>query len=462
VVPTIVTIFARQNGSDETGTGSIEEPFRTFQRAIRQVPNVIAPGFAYIVDVTDLGVETFPAGYQIPPFQATVQSYLFLDPSTLPFVVLAALNIRAFPKPFSALPLVDTVVPAADIVAISPVGPGLTVVQVATARASWAANGAQTAMVIGDGGDAQVNSVVFASDATHLFLANTPNEVAVQQLSLVEPSAVFSSPGPGGDGSGWESSEAESLAIQGIKFTITGGGTDSQVALGIANTLQPFLELCDVDGLGLFGTALQCLMLSSVIRDSAVVQAAAWTPRRSLILDAVLNITGGYGQICRQVVFDGCSPIGPGSFATIQPAVPCSGWEFLNVLVQNGTGNGVAAFGDGVYSLEQVEIDDCAGDAISARDPISVKLNQVTGVGNAGLGLRVEDGAQVRVLDDSTDITGGLGDLKAGVQPIRTWVNFRTVAPIKNELDVVSPPIGDETSGAGTGGTSLSRIFQRP
>jgi hypothetical protein len=55
VVPTIITIFARQTGSDVTGTGSFEEPFRTFQRAIRQVPNVIAPGFAYIVDVTNLG-----------------------------------------------------------------------------------------------------------------------------------------------------------------------------------------------------------------------------------------------------------------------------------------------------------------------------------------------------------------------------------------------------------------------
>lgn len=204
MVPTIITIFARQDGNDEKGTGSAAKPFRTFQRAIRQVPNVIAPGFAYIVDVTDLGVETFPAGYQIPPFQATVQSYLFLDPSTLPFVALAALNIRAFPRAFSALPPpADTVVPAADIVAIVPVGPGLTSVQVATPRVSWAANGAQTAMVIGDGGNAQVNSVVYASDATHLFMANTPSQIAVQKLSLVEPSAVFSSPGPGADGSGW-------------------------------------------------------------------------------------------------------------------------------------------------------------------------------------------------------------------------------------------------------------------
>jgi hypothetical protein len=461
VVPTIITIFARQTGSDVTGTGSFEEPFRTFQRAIRQVPNVIAPGFAYIVDVTDLGVEVFPPGYSIPPFQATVQTYLFLDPSTLPFAVLAALNIRAFPRPFSALPLADTVVPAGDIVAITPVGPGLTSVQVATPHAAWAADGARTAMVIGDGGDAQVNSIVFASDATHLFLANTP-DIAVQQLSLVEPSAVFASSGPGSDGPGWQSSEAESLAIQGIKFTIPGGGTGSQVSLGIANTLQPFIELSDMDGLGLFGVALQALTLASVVRGFAAIQGAAWSPRRSLVLNAGMNITGGFGQTFRQTVIDGSSPVGPGSFATNEPGNPPAGWELLNVLIQNGTGPGVNAFGDGVYSLEQVEIDDCVGDGILAADPISVKLDRVTGAGNVLLGLRAEDGAQVRVIDNATNITGLQGDFKAGVQPIRTWVNFRTVAPVKNELDVVSPPIGDETSGPGTGGTSLSRVFQRP
>lgn len=471
--PTIATIYARPSGDDETGTGSLPEPFRTFQRAIREVPNVIAPGFAYIVDVTDLGVESFPAGYQLPPFQATVQSYLFLDPTTLPFAVLAALTIRALPRPFSGLPLADTIVPASDIASVTSVGPGLTSVQVSTPRASWASDGAQTAMMIGDAGNAQVNCVVYGSDATHLFLANTTSQVAVQKLSLVEPSAVFSMPGPGNDGSGWESSAAESLAIQGIKFTISGGGTDSQVALGIANTLQPFLELCDLDGLGLLGVALQCLTLSSVVRGFAAVQASSWSPRRSLVLDAGLNIIGGYQEICRQVVFDGCAPVGPGSFATTQPAVPCSGWEFLNVLVQNGTGDGVAAFGDGVYSLEQVEVDDCAGDAISARDPISVKLSQVTGTGNAGFGVHADDGAQVRVLDDATDVTGANGDLGVGILSPRSWPDFRTQVPTKNQYDLITPftvnvlsatatPGGDEVGGAGTGGCSGSRVFQRP
>lgn len=460
-IPIIVRIFANQTGSDATGTGTQVNPYRTFKRAILDVPNVIPAGYAYIVDVTNLGTESFPAGYQIPPTQATVQEYLFLDPSTLPFVVLAALNIQATPKPFAGLPLADTTVPPGDIVAITPVGPGLTSVQVAPARASWAANGARTAMVIGSAGDAQVNCVVYGSDATHLFLANTPTHVAVQQLSLVEPSAVFSMPGPGGDGSGFESSAAESLAIQGIKFTIAGGGSANQVALGIANTLQPIMELCDVDGLVLGGNALEALTLSSVIRNFVFVQASSWAPRRCLVLNAGLSITGGYADVFRQVVFEGCDPVGPGSFATDEPAVPPGGWEFLNVLISNGTGDGVSAFGDGAYSLQEVEIDGCAGNAVSVRDSISVKLKTVTGTGNGGFGVFVQDGGQVRVLDDATVVTG-TGDIKSGTLAVRTWVDFRANPPVKNQLDLVSPPVGDETTGAGSGGTSLSRVFQRP
>jgi hypothetical protein len=97
-------------------------------------------------------------------------------------------------------------------------------------------------------------------------------------------------------------------------------------------------------------------------------------------------------------------------------------------------------------------------------------LQTVGGIGNAGVGVRANDGAQIRCLDDGVTLTGTLGDMKAGTKPVRAWGtaiatppgNFYFDAPQKNELDLVSPPVGDETTGAGTGGTSLSRIFARP
>jgi len=471
--PVVTTIYARTTGSDETGDGSLAHPYRTFKHAILQVPNVIAAGYAYIVDVTGL-TEPFPVtGYALPPFQASVQEYLFLDPSTLPFAALAALNIRATPRSFSGLPSADTTVPAGDIVAITSIGPGLTSVQVAPPRASWAADGAKTAMIIGSAGDAQVNCVVYGSDATHLFLCNTPSHVTSQTLSLVEPSAVFASAGPGGDGSGFDVSAAPSLAIQGIKFTIAGGGSDAQLSLGISNTLLPVTELCDIDGLVMSGVQLQCLTLSNVIRNFVFAQASSWTPRRSLLLDSGFGISGGPGQVFRQVVLDGCAALGPGLFATNEGALFPGGWELLNVLIRNSTGDGFAASQAGAYSLQEVQIDDSVGDGLSVRDLVMLKTAGVTGTGNGGVGLRVNDGAFVRVLDDATNITGTGGDMKVGTLPVRTWVDFRTLVPTKNQFDLQTPfvvnvasglstPGGDDVGGAGSGGCSGSRVFQRP
>src|SRR5262249_5826251 len=75
VVPTITTIFARQTGDDSTGDGSSLNPYRTFQRAIRDVPPLISPGNQFDVDVTGLGLEVFPSGYQVPQIQSSSLMY---------------------------------------------------------------------------------------------------------------------------------------------------------------------------------------------------------------------------------------------------------------------------------------------------------------------------------------------------------------------------------------------------
>jgi hypothetical protein len=473
VVPTITTIYARTTGSDTTGDGSLIRPFRTAKRAFREYPNVGSPGLAYVVDLTDLGIEDFPAGYCLPPFQAPVQSYLFLDSSTLPFVALAALNIRATPRAFSSIPLADTTIPAANIASIASTTPGLTLVTVTAPRASWAADGAKGAMVIGDAGDAQLNCVVYASSSTTLSLANASSHVDSQELFLVEPSVEFHAVGPGSDAAGFVAAAAGSIALQGIKFTIEGGGSADQVALSVANTLQPFMELCDVDGVEILGVQLQFLALASVFRDFVASQSSAWSPRRSLVTDAGFLIIGGPSTVLRQVALTGCDPLGPGGFTTDVGANPLSGWELLNVLIKDGIGDGFAAAEAGAYSLQDVEIDDCAGDALSATGLVTLAISGVTGSGSTGVGIHLRDGATCRVLDDATLVSGGGGDVKVGIQPVRTWSNFRTAIPTKNQYDLQTPfvtnaasgkttPGGDDVGGSGSGGCSGSRLFQRP
>src|SRR5271154_2323637 len=69
------TIYARVTGSDTTGNGTLTNPYRTFQRAIRDVPLLPAPGARYIVDITGIGTEVFPPNYTTPAITVPTIGY---------------------------------------------------------------------------------------------------------------------------------------------------------------------------------------------------------------------------------------------------------------------------------------------------------------------------------------------------------------------------------------------------
>lgn len=59
-----VTIYARSTGSDATGDGTTQATaYRTFQRALRDVPGLIPGGYVYTVDITGIGTEVLPPDY---------------------------------------------------------------------------------------------------------------------------------------------------------------------------------------------------------------------------------------------------------------------------------------------------------------------------------------------------------------------------------------------------------------
>jgi hypothetical protein len=65
-----VKIFANADGSDETGDGSQDNPYLTFQRAVQDLPKHPLPGFRYMIDITNLGEETLPPNYALPALEA--------------------------------------------------------------------------------------------------------------------------------------------------------------------------------------------------------------------------------------------------------------------------------------------------------------------------------------------------------------------------------------------------------
>lgn len=471
----VTTIYARLTGNDTTGTGTLINPYRTAQRAFQDLPALspIPSGHQVVVDPTGIGTEVFPAGYQLPIVLAQIQGVTAGDPATVPFLFSEALCVRATPKPFAAIPLADTTVPGTDIVSVvGDADTNLATVTTTTPRASWAADALKGALLIGSGTDASTSCVIVGSDATHLHLANTAAAVASapqQDLLIVEPSAVFASSGPSDDGAGFECVGCTSVIFQGIGFTCVGGP-----GLLISNCPQPFMELCTVAGLQVFAVQQQAGIFSTVITDSLDIEGAAFNPRRSLLfqVSSVFFLCGG-AQVFRQTVIEQSATLGPSTFATTEGGLIANAWEFFDCQFSASSGSALLARGGGSWSLENVRIDGSGADALQVVGLTTAVVNHVTGAGNTGSGVQVQDGGSVRVVDNGTTVTGTAGDMVVGTLPARTWVDFRANVPTKNQYDLRTPfivnvasglatPGGDDVTGAGSGGCSGSRVFQRP
>ena len=494
-----VEIYARTTGSDTLGDGSLANPFRTFQRAmcavIEDYPNnlagIVAPGKSYIVDITDLGVENLPLNYQFPVVQLTRLNGP-VAPTFLGYPGTSrrrALEIRATPR--LALPGTDGVITAADgaVVSVDP-DTGLVVVTLAAPRPSWAAGALKGRMVIRSLGSSTANSVIYDSSATQLFLTNSaanmggagPLALAPgEELRVVEPSAELSAPASvasDNSGIGIQCVNISSIGFRGIKFTCSSVPFVS--SLLVDQSSQPQLEMCDIQGINVGEAAVSMALIASTVRVTMNIETGALIVQKSYCVGQSTNHLVGDYLAYSLTVFDGCAPIrnsgisgigtGPGTAGLVTGGSSV----FRNCLITGTvgeTGDAILCAG-GRWDLGSVKIQGAAGNAINAeRGSNYIVLANVTGSGNVGFGVKVNDGAVVQVLDNLTLVTGALGNMKVGTLAPRTWLDFRTAAPIKNEYDLSTPfvvassgveqPPGDELTGAGTGGRSGSRMFQR-
>ena len=441
------TIYARTTGSDTSGNGALANPYRTFQRAIRDAPNVIPPGAQYLVDITDLGTEALPTDYTFPTIQSS-QINQFVSPP--PFLVRASLTIQATPK--LALAPAAAIITVADLPVLS-ADPDtlLAILTIPAARATWAAGALKGKLFVRTIGPATTSCAISDSNdgggagPSQLFLCNSMGAVPAlavgEEFHIVEPSAELIGTASSGTGA-IECSNCNSIAFHGIKFTSSTSG-DGLPALVLANCLQPSLELCDVDGMLAAGVPIQVGFFSSVLRSLIDAEGAAFTPRRSLLLG--VGVGGGNylflsgPQIFRQTVMDGCATIESAEFAG---ALAIYGWGFLSVLITGSGGAGIRATG-GRWSLTDTKIDGCAGDGIvAARGSVYVLLDHVTGAQSflGSVGVRADDGAQVQITDTTTTtLTGVAGNVKSGSLAIAAYaiaLNSYDIPP--NSLVAVS------------------------
>lgn len=479
------TIYARLTGSDTTGDGTLATPYRTFQRAIRDVPSIIPPGVHYTVDITGIGVETLPRSYQFPVIQSPALRFSYGQTVAFPYYfAVNGLTIRAAPQLFSGISAADAVIGAGDGATLT-TDPDtqLATITIAAPRASWAANALRDRHIIRTAVGFQNSTCCIAgSDATHLFLCNTAARfnggngalvlAAGEVLQIVEPSVTLEAPDPPTSSLGLGAitcANVSSINFQGIHFRCS--DNPARTGLLITGTPNPFWELCVIERLVAVGVANQVSLHSTVLSGTVACVASVFTVFDSTIHDVTTWSLDGQQEVIFDTDIRMCAPIANGAFVGI---IPSPNWGLLNVHIDGSTGDGIRFQGSAQCDLANVKIENSAGHGILVQGNSTLALTtNVTGTGNTGAGIRVLDGGSVRVRDNATLITGTAGDMVVGTLPARTWADFRGNIPTKNQYDLQTPfitnvasgldtPGGDDVTGAGTGGCSGSRVFQRP
>jgi len=468
-----ITIYARLDGSDQDGIGTLSAPYRTFQRAIIDVPAVISPGRRYVVDITGLGVESLPEDYQIPVMSSPIYQAEYGDQEGFPYFFAAnGVTIRAAPQLVTSLTEADAVVTAGSVT--SNVDTNLTILTITTPRAAWASVDLRGKQVIKTNGPNQATCCIYDSDATHLYLCNNSSNFndgdgplvlgAGGELQIVEPSATLRAD-PVASGFPIQCMGASSINFQGIRFETSDPTASNGFSLAIGNTPNPFFEACDVGGIFSVQIADEIALHSTKISVVMDCEATALVMFNCYVsnINQYLYLVGGI-QDFKQTVLDGVPTLSSGVF--VGP-IPTPNWGFQECLITGSQGDAIKCVG-GLFDLVDVRIDDATGSAINAESASNyVALTHVTGSGNAGFGVKANDGAQVQVRDVITTVTGAAGDMKSGSQLPRTWSNFNGVNPIGNEYDLVTPFVADSNgvlkprgieSGAPCTGT---RIFRR-
>lgn len=437
-----VGIRVSASGSDVSGDGSEAAPFRTVRKALESVP-LDAGDARYVIDCTDLGVEEVgPEGLVLPAIVSESSFVTVASPAHPALAVEGALTLQATP---STLLTLD----AGSIVSQTP-GAVHGMHTITASGVAWSPDQWKGKLLAGSGS----GQIVVISGNTENALATTATGPLTPPIRIQTPSCELRN----------SSSSASTLVSRGSTATLMIAGLRISQANRLISALQlssvgaARLTAVDVDGVAIQTGAQTPAFRASRLQGGAPIPVWAnpHTQRRlarnnssygitgSLIQDLEFDTSSGAGSTASIVstVIDGCSYLGQ------NPTDGYDGpWSLKGVAIKNAKTHGFSSAGGSPSTLIHTTIDGSAGDAIHADGVGSVYIPDVHGSGNAGWGVRAENGAQVE-LSMHTEVTGAAGDLRAGSRATRSFLDLRSNLPLGNEADF------DAAAGDG------SRIYQ--
>jgi hypothetical protein len=447
------TIYASLTGSDVTGNGTLLSPYRTFQRAVRDVPLVIPAGSRYIVDITGIGIEVLPADYAMPTIKSSKNGLASNFTQGTHFPWQTALDIVATPQPASTVPLADTTIAAGVVATDATTG----LKSVTDVTKVWPVNALKGKFLFSAGGATgsgvivsnTVDTVVVTTDVSPTFPA-----------TIVEPSAILAGT-LGTVGASLQAPNMCPMSWNGIKFTKNG----NLLAFWQTGEGQSALAFCDIESGSMDVNAPGVNAWWSYIHGGvwnffSGAHSAQYSYFDAIAFSFGAMVNQNWLRACVLTLCNSIASQGP-------PDSPNAALASLLIRRTRITGSTADAvrFTGGNGRITQTIIETTTGAAIksggtgaSGRTFFSqgmMALNLVRGTGNTSFGLDIDNGVQVRVQDAVTDVGEDSGGMKVGTLAARTWADFRVPAgglPIQSQIDYTyDPTLGASAQLIGSG-----------
>ena len=249
--PVDIFIYARITGNDATGTGSLTNPYKTIERAVRDVPTLVPAGVVYHVDGTGTGVQTLPEMYEFPVF-VTTESIGDFEFDEEFFYYYGAVNITADPRLATGVAGITTIPAAGAVITTPTASTGLKAFQ--SPGAGWTPGQLKGKFVIG-AGLATEHCVVWDNTADTIYITKT--SVPTFPIRIMECSAELQATKDPARLHRGAVNLINSMAVLGglkITSTLPPDGAFANWGLQVGGTTPPVgLMLCDLPGCGLVG-----------------------------------------------------------------------------------------------------------------------------------------------------------------------------------------------------------------